>query len=109
MLYLVAPAQQHRKSVNSIWVAILSQNFTDTMAEEDDMSGNSSTNSINNTHTMAMPNNDGSLPNNDALRTDATDADLPSINGAASSGGTVDLTNNDECATLPAISPHSWS
>ena len=76
MLYLVAPAQQHRKSVDSIWVAILSQNFTDTMAEEDDMSF-SSTNSINNTHTMAMP-------NNDASRTDATDADPPSINGAAS-------------------------
>ena len=36
MLYLVAPAQQHRKSVNSTWVAILSQNFTDTMAEDDD-------------------------------------------------------------------------
>ena len=40
------------------------------------------------------------MPNNDASRTDATDADLPSINGAASSGGTVDLTNNIESATL---------
>ena len=40
------------------------------------------------------------MPNNDASRTDATDADPPSINGAASSGGTVDLTNNIESATL---------
>ena len=42
------------------------------------------------------------MPNNDASRTDATDADLPSINGAASSGGTVDLTNMRN--SLPAIS-----
>ena len=49
VLYLVAPAQQHRKSVNSIRVAILSQNFTDTMAEDDDCStSRRSTNSINN-------------------------------------------------------------
>jgi hypothetical protein len=49
-LYLVVPAQQHRKSVNSRRVAILSQNFTDTMAEDDDCSSASrrSTNSINN-------------------------------------------------------------
>ena len=47
-LVLVAPAQQHRKSVNSVWVAILRQNFTDTMVEDDDGSDILSTNSINN-------------------------------------------------------------
>ena len=38
MLYLVAPAQQHRKSVKSIWIAILSQNVTDAMVKDDDCS-----------------------------------------------------------------------